>query len=46
MNFDDAFSKAIAATGISAAVMIGTYYTRSAWCLWALWFVVFLYLFE
>lgn len=43
MNFDMWFSKAIVAVSISAAVAAGIYYTRSAWCLWALMIIVMVY---
>lgn len=43
MNFDMWFSKAIIGVSISAAVAAGIYYTRSAWCLWALMIIVMVY---
>ena len=43
MNFDAAFSRAIAALCISGAVIAGVYYTSSAWCLWALLIIVMVY---
>ena len=43
MNFDMWFSKALVGVCISAAVAAGIYYTRSAWCLWALLIIVMVY---
>ena len=43
MNFDMWFSKAIIGVSISAAVAAGIYYTKSAWCLWALLIIVMVY---
>lgn len=43
MNFDAAFSRAITALCISGAVIAGVYYTSSAWCLWGLTLIAWMY---
>ena len=43
MNFDMWFSKAIIGVGISAAVVVGIYYPKSAWYLLALLILVMMY---
>ena len=43
MNFGMWVSKAIIGVSISAAVVAGIYYTKSALCLWALLILVMMY---
>lgn len=42
-NQHESMAKAVAAVAISAAVIVAVYYIKSAWCLWALWLVMFLF---